>query len=142
METRADHQRAATEARAFFSECATEQPAPSMVETLHQSKQDDYAVRHAGKRGRDLFADKPIAGNNNRIGAQKTSSQLSTQRCVARAPSADLPRRQALTKLAVNTLPECISTSSTCWATQVASCSWWDDPLTLMWRTTKRVCLQ
>ncbi len=73
METRADHQRAATEGRAFFSECATEQPAPSMVEPLHQSKQDEYAVRCAGKRGQDLFADKPIAGNDSRIGAQKTA---------------------------------------------------------------------
>ncbi|MHA6885025.1 hypothetical protein [Ralstonia pseudosolanacearum] len=97
METRADHQQAATEARAFFSECATEQPAPSMVETLHPSKQDDYAVRHADKRGRDLLADKPISGNDSRIGAQKTSSQFSTRRNGARAPSADLPRRQALT---------------------------------------------
>ncbi|CBJ40191.1 hypothethical protein (plasmid) [Ralstonia solanacearum CMR15] len=95
-----------------------------MVETLHQSKQDDYAVRHAGKPGRDFFAYKPLAGNDSRIGAQKTRSQLSTQRSVTRAPSADLPQRQALTKLVVNTLPDCVSTSSTCWVTQVASCTW------------------
>ncbi|MHA6910446.1 hypothetical protein ACQUJS_18800 [Ralstonia pseudosolanacearum] len=78
METRADHQRAAMKARAFFSEFATEKPALSMVETLHQSKQDDYAVRHAGKRRRDLFTDKPLSGDDSRIGAQKPSSQFST----------------------------------------------------------------
>ncbi|MGD7195232.1 hypothetical protein [Ralstonia pseudosolanacearum] len=85
METRACHQRAATQAPVFFSGFATEQPAPSMVETLHQSKQDYYAVRHAGKHGRDLFTDKPIAGDDSRIGAQKTSPQLSTQSSGTRA---------------------------------------------------------
>ena len=79
------HQRMETKAPVFFSEFATEKPALSMVEALHQGKRDYYAVRHVGKRGRDLYTDAPIAGNDSRIGPQKTSPQLSTQSSGTRA---------------------------------------------------------
>ncbi|MBB6582831.1 XopC/Rsp1239 family type III secretion system effector [Ralstonia solanacearum] len=85
METQAYHQRTATEAPVFFSEFATEKPALSMVQDLHQSKQDYYAVRHVGKRGRDLFTDAPIEGSDSKIGQLKTSPQLSTQSAGTRA---------------------------------------------------------
>lgn len=77
--SQAYHERTATSAPVFFGEYATEKPSLSMVENLPQNKQDYYAVRHAGKRGRDLFTDEPIEGGDSKIGQLKTSPLLSTQ---------------------------------------------------------------
>ncbi|WVK02521.1 type III secretion system effector protein XopC [Xanthomonas campestris pv. olitorii] len=63
----------------FFSEFATEKPSLQSVKSLSQGKQDYYAVRHVGKRGRDLFTDEPIEGENSKLGRLKTSPLLSTQ---------------------------------------------------------------
>jgi len=57
----------------------------SMVKDLPQNKQDYYAVRHVGKRGRDLFTDEPIEGGDSKIGQLKTSPLLSTQSSGTRA---------------------------------------------------------
>ncbi|MCS4509728.1 hypothetical protein NBM50_05555 [Xylophilus ampelinus] len=85
MDSQAYHQRIDTDAPFFFGEYATEQPSLSMVREMPQDKQDYYAVRHAGKRGRDLFTDEPIEGGNSKIGKLKTSPLLSTQKSGTRA---------------------------------------------------------
>ena len=51
------HARTESRAPVFFSEYATETPSLAMVQDLPQDKRDYHAVRHAGKRGRDLFTD-------------------------------------------------------------------------------------
>ncbi len=79
------HMRVETQAPLFFSEYATEKPSLSMVAELGPDKRDYYAVRHAGKRGRDLFTDMPIEGSDSRAGQLKTSPLLSTQGSGTRA---------------------------------------------------------
>lgn len=79
VESQAYHERAATVAPFFFGEYATEKPSLEMVDGLAQNKRDYYAVRHVGKRGRDLRTDEPIEGNDSKIGQLKTSPLLSSQ---------------------------------------------------------------
>lgn len=85
MDSQAYHERTDTKAPVFFGEYATEKPSVSMVGSLSQNKQDYYAVRHVGKRGRDLFTDEPIEGRDSKIGKLKTSPLLSTQSSGTRA---------------------------------------------------------
>ncbi|GLU35902.1 hypothetical protein Busp01_57440 [Trinickia caryophylli] len=56
-----------------------------MVDALSEGKRDYYVVRHLGKRGRDLYTDEPVEGNDSKIGQLKTSPLLSTQRSGVRA---------------------------------------------------------
>jgi len=63
----------------FFASRETEKPSIASIRELPEDQQAFYGTRHIGKRGRDLWTDKPIEGLDSKAGTLKSSPHLQTQ---------------------------------------------------------------
>lgn len=133
------HHRTATEAPVFFSEFATEKPSLSMVDALSEGKRDYYVVRHLGKRGRDLYTDEPVEGNDSKIGQLKTSPLLSTQRSGVRAIRGFAATATIDQGPAENILVGCTGTWWRCSEAGAGLCTWCGRRVTHMSKTAHSI---